>query len=164
MSVERIQPRLQVLSSPQLSEAQLTELLEIEKVCYPPQTRYRLATIRGFLTWEGSLLTRAYARDRLAGFQISNLISGQLITLDVRPEFQRMGIGSAILAKTLSVMRRRGLPLVQCEIAVHNEASIRLHERFGFQALGRIQGYYEDGSDALLMALLLPGGARGKPR
>ena len=159
-----IQPLLETTPSPRLSTEELEALVAMEEACYAPETCYSLATIRGFLDWEGSQLVRAHAGDRLAGFQMSNLISGQLITLDVHPEFRRKGIGSAILERTLSVMRRQRLPLAQCEIAVDNEPSIQLHKNFGFQTLGRIEGYYEDGSDALLMVLLLSVAARGKPR
>ena len=164
MSQLPIAPRLEAILSPSLAREEMAALLAIEKVCYPPQTRFTRATIRGFLEMDGSLLVRAYVGESLAGFQIGNLNAGHLITLDVRPEFRRRGIGSAILRKTLSLMRRSGAPLIQCEIAVNNEASIRLHERFGFQALGRIPAYYEDGTDALLMALLLPGTPRFGPR
>ncbi len=155
---------LEILFSPSLSPSELDEMVEVESVCYSPETRYSRETIRRYLDWEGGFLVRARRDQALAGFQISNMVSGHLITLDVRPEFRRQGIGSEILKTTLSEMRNRGLPYAQCEIAADNTASIVLHERFGFQIVGCIPRYYEDGSDALLMLLIFPEAARGGPR
>ncbi|OPZ20274.1 MAG: ribosomal-protein-alanine N-acetyltransferase [candidate division BRC1 bacterium ADurb.BinA364] len=160
----KLELSLRIEPSPCPSMDEIESMLEIEALCYPPETRYSLETICGFLSWDGSLLVRAYMNGTLAGFQISNLISGQLITLDVHPAFRRRGIGSAILGATLEQMRNQGLPLAQCEIATHNKASIELHKKFGFRTLGRIERYYEDGSDAQLMLLLFPGAGRRAPR
>ncbi len=155
---------IEILPSPSLSPGELDAMVHVESVCYSPETRYSRETIERYLDWEGSLLVRAKQDHTLAGFQISNVVGGHLITLDVRPEFRRQGIGSEILKTTLSEMRSRGLPYAQCEIAAHNEASILLHRRFGFQTVGNIPNYYEDGSNALLMLLIFPEALRRGPR
>jgi ribosomal-protein-alanine N-acetyltransferase len=155
---------IEVLASPSLSREELDAMAAVEEACYSPATRYSRTTIQRYLGWEGSLLVRARSGQILAGFQIGNIVSGHLITLDVRPEFRRRGIGSEILRTTLDEMRNRGLPYAQCEIAAHNKASIILHQRFGFQIVGGIPEYYEDGSDALLMLLVFPEAPRTGPR
>ncbi len=146
---------LSIHHRPRLSPALLRELTAIEYQCYPPKTRYNRATITQFLSWPGSLLVCARKGSELAGFQISNIAIGQLITLDVAPQYQRQGIGSAILSRTLEEFRLQNVPAARCEIAVDNAPSILLHEKFGFQAVGIIPEYYENRADALVMVLPL---------
>ncbi len=152
-----VETRFSIAYEPSLLAAEMQALVDIERLCYPPLTRYSRATISRFLRLPGSLLVRAHAiaDERVAGFQISNYRFCQLITLDVHPDFQRQGIGSAILGCTLEQFRMKGAPLAQCEISVNNRASIELHRKFGFIEIGTIEEYYEDNTDALVMVLPL---------
>lgn len=147
---------LEAIHEPRLSQAELEELVCIERACYKPPTCYSRRTIQRFLELRGSLLTRARLKDGvLAGFQIGNLAHSQLVTLDVLPQHQRQGIGSAILRCTLCEFRKHKSTAVQCEISVENEPSIDLHLKFGFMPFGTIPHYYESGEDAIVMILPL---------
>ncbi len=79
-----------------------------------------------------------------------------LISIAVLPEYRRMGIGSALLERTISRARSEGnIVSVYLEVRISNEPAIRLYEKFGFKKARIIKGYYRDGEDAYVMVLKL---------
>lgn len=56
----------------------------------------------------------------------------------VRPDAHARGIGSALLAAVIDAARQAGHRVVIADIEAGNAASIRLHERFGFQRIGTV--------------------------
>lgn len=58
------------------------------------------------------------------------------LSIYITPNFQRKGIGSALLAKAVEHAPRLGLKTLIGFIFAHNDASLRLFEAFGFQRLG----------------------------
>ncbi|GAA3846163.1 GNAT family N-acetyltransferase [Streptomyces coacervatus] len=57
----------------------------------------------------------------------------------VRDGRHGLGIGSALLAALIAGAREAGHHVVIADIEAGNTASIRLHERFGFQHVGTVQ-------------------------
>jgi L-amino acid N-acyltransferase YncA len=57
-------------------------------------------------------------------------------TLHVRENARGRGIGKALLAVLMDCAREKGIHTVMARIAGGNEASVRLHERFGFKPVG----------------------------
>jgi phosphinothricin acetyltransferase len=69
------------------------------------------------------------------------------------------GIGKLLLAPLIEAARSRGFHTIIAAIDADNEASIRLHARFGFQHVGRFKqvGFkFERWLDVAYMELLLP--------
>ena len=69
------------------------------------------------------------------------------------------GIGKLLLAPLIDAARMRGFRAILAAIDADNEASIRLHARFGFQHVGRFRqvGFkFERWLDVAYMELLLP--------
>lgn len=58
------------------------------------------------------------------------------LSIYVTQDWQRQGIGSALLAKALEHAPRLGLKTLLGFIFAHNDASLRLFEKFGFQRCG----------------------------
>jgi phosphinothricin acetyltransferase len=58
------------------------------------------------------------------------------LSLYVALEWQRKGIGNALLAKAIEHAPRLGLKTLLGFIFAHNDASLRLFEKFGFQRWG----------------------------
>lgn len=54
----------------------------------------------------------------------------------VCPEAQGMGIGARVYEVLIPELQTRGFKTVLAGIALPNPASVRLHERFGFQPIG----------------------------
>ncbi len=57
--------------------------------------------------------------------------------INALPAARGLGLGSALLARFLECLRRRGLAGVQLGTTVRNEAALRLYEKFGFRVYAR---------------------------
>ncbi|MFA7248219.1 MAG: N-acetyltransferase family protein [Dehalococcoidia bacterium] len=80
-------------------------------------------------------------------------------TLYVRPEFQRLGVGRALLDALLTEARSRDVHAVIARIEESNEASIALHRELGFDVTGheRHTGYkFGEWRSLVQMQILLP--------
>ncbi len=83
---------------------------------------------------------------------------GHLVSIAVLREYRGRGIGSALLAETIRVMKEvYRAEAIYLEVRVSNEPAIRLYKKFGFVIRRRIPYYYRDGEDAYVMVKrLLP--------
>jgi phosphinothricin acetyltransferase len=54
----------------------------------------------------------------------------------VHPDHQGRGVGRAVLGELVEVAKARGFHTVIARIVGHNEASIAVHERLGFEPVG----------------------------
>lgn len=82
-------------------------------------------------------------------------------TLYIHPAYQRRGLGARLLEALIEQARSRRIRALIAQIETSNEASIALHERYGFVRLGieRQVGYkFGRWLDAQPMQLLLPDG------
>lgn len=60
-------------------------------------------------------------------------------TIYIAPEFQGLRIGERLLGALLERLREIGVRLVIASITSSNEASIRLHAKFGFEVMGEMK-------------------------
>ena len=58
-------------------------------------------------------------------------------TIYVAPDRQRLGAGRALYANLLDTLRDRGFRCAIGVIALPNDGSVALHERFGFEKVGQ---------------------------
>ncbi|MFZ8795828.1 MAG: ribosomal protein S18-alanine N-acetyltransferase [Acidilobaceae archaeon] len=77
---------------------------------------------------------------------------GHLVSIAVREQYRRRGIGSKLLEETIRVMRDvYKTDSIYLEVRVSNIPAIRLYEKYGFKKARIIKGYYSDGEDAYVM-------------
>ena len=82
----------------------------------------------------------AMVGDTVVGFQYS--VSGldnntaHLVRITVHPEYQRMGVGSALMERALRSYYRMDRRIATLNTQLDNLASHRLYEKFGFKQLG----------------------------
>lgn len=77
---------------------------------------------------------------------------GYIQTVGVHPQYQRRGIGTALLRALLAEAERRGVPEVYLEVRADNPVAQRLYERHGFGAVRIRPRYYQpSGTDAIEM-------------
>lgn len=90
---------------------------------------------------------------KVVGYIVASLESGEghILSLAVHPGYRRRGVGSALLTKTLTLMRDSGAWQVKLEVSENNVPALGFYKSHGFKVAGRIKSYYEDGSDALLL-------------
>lgn len=75
-------------------------------------------------------------------------------TIAVHPDYQRQGIGAALLETGLQAGIAEGAKLAHLEVRKSNVSAQRLYERFGFKIVGERKRYYTDNrEDALLMSV-----------
>jgi ribosomal-protein-alanine N-acetyltransferase len=77
----------------------------------------------------------------------------EVLTLAVRPEVQRGGIGGILLRQATTRLAAMGARTVFLEVSVANIAARRLYFRSAFVEVGRRPHYYSDNSDALVLRL-----------
>ncbi len=72
-----------------------------------------------------------------------------LLSIAVRPEVRKRGIGRRLLAALQEALNKEK-PL-RLEVRRSNVAAIELYSREGFRKSGVLERYYSDGEDAVLM-------------
>ncbi|UKP00914.1 ribosomal protein S18-alanine N-acetyltransferase [Nostoc sp. UHCC 0870] len=84
----------------------------------------------------------------------SILEEAHITIVAVHPQYQRQGLGQALIYALLKTASDRNLELATLEVRASNEAAISLYQKFGFKTAGRRRRYYQDnGEDALILWL-----------
>jgi len=121
------------------------ELLEIEAEAFP-KSQYDLGQFwRLQQTYPNTFLVEV--SDLIEGYIVFTL-DGHLISMAVRSERRRIGIGTRLVQEATA--RCAGEPL-RLEVRVSNVGAQEFYFALGFNLIGRAKGYYHDGEDALLM-------------
>jgi len=146
-----------VLSFRPMQEADLTDVIEIERRSYPyPWTRTIFSDClrAGYSCWV------CERQGIIEGYGVISVAAGEshLLNLCVRPEALQQGIGRKLLKHFVSVARRHGAEVVFLEVRPSNRAALALYGKNGFNELGVRKDYYptEGGrEDALILARVL---------
>ena len=141
-----------------MRSADVAEVMEIERASfvYPWSTSFFVQELK--VTCARSLL--AFMGGKVVGYVIYWLLPREIDVhnLAVHPTYRRRGIGKALLQAVIGEARHRGLTRVTLEVRKSNEAAQKLYQAAGFVAQGVRSGYYtDDGEDAVLMVLEVPG-------
>lgn len=92
----------------------------------------------------------------LAGFVVASLVppESEIEFIAVAPEYQRRGIGRALLTAAMEELRRRGVTQVLLEVRESNVSAQAMYRNAGFVETRRRSGYYSDPvEDAILLQL-----------
>jgi ribosomal protein S18 acetylase RimI-like enzyme len=76
---------------------------------------------------------------------------GHIITIDVLPAAQRLGVGSRLLAAAESRLREHKCHTAYLETAVDNVAALAFYKRHNYFLQKTIPSYYSNGVDACMM-------------
>jgi [ribosomal protein S18]-alanine N-acetyltransferase len=95
----------------------------------------------------------AAAADRVAGYHVLLFRRGstiaRLYSIAVAPAFRGQGLAAILMKDAETVARERGSRRLKLEVRADNAGAIRLYERLGYRAFGRVAGYYSDGATAV---------------
>ncbi|MFX0162505.1 MAG: ribosomal protein S18-alanine N-acetyltransferase [Candidatus Hodarchaeota archaeon] len=93
--------------------------------------------------------------DEVYGYIVANVSLkkrlGHILSFAVKPSSQRKGVGTALLKKLETILKRLNMQEIILEVRLSNVGAISLYEREGFKRKAISKNYYEDGEDALVM-------------
>lgn len=94
---------------------------------------------------QSALASVALMGERLVGYQISTAtqMGGHLARLAVLPEYQRSGIGYALVDNLLKEFEKRGARSVTVNTQHDNHISLALYQKAGFRLTGEEYPVYE---------------------
>lgn len=76
----------------------------------------------------------------------------QISNFSIHPDYQRRGVGHAVLSKVLTMLSKLKIKHIVLEVRPSNLAARSLYNRFGFKTMGVKKNYYVDPvEDALIM-------------
>lgn len=132
----------------------LLEVYRLEQRCFPSPWPYQ--AFLAHLEAPGFLL--ATIDGEIAGYIVADIRDsftgtvGHVKDLAVAPDFRRRGIGRNLLESGLAELRGAGAGSVSLEVREENDAALELYRQMGFSPERTEPGYYEDGTDAVVMS------------
>ena len=129
-------------------------LWRIDQECFPAELAYSRTELAGYIRRPSSVTLVAEFEGKIAGYIVAERGGrkvGHIITLDVRAEARRAGLGSKLMSAAEERLRAQGCPSVLLEVAVDNATAIAFYHRQGYATLATIPRYYNDHTDALLL-------------
>lgn len=131
------------------------EVLEIDREVFNP--RNPSFDMFVYLTYCNDFLV-ADIGNKIVGYVVTmdvDKTTGKIVSIAVRKEFRRHGIGEALLREAIKRLRVRGKTKVALEVRVSNKPAQELYKKLGFKIADTIPNYYSDGEDAYYMVLTL---------
>lgn len=137
-------------------------LWAIDQACFPPGIAYSEAELAHYVRRSGAFTIIAEVHGETGGFIVAEAkrSQGHLITLDIKQEFRRKGIGSKLMFAAEARLKNSGCELSLLEAAVNNLSALAFYKRHGYVVLKTIPRYYDGKLDALLMGKRLKNAAR----
>lgn len=133
--------------------ADLLDVYRLERECFPSPWPYQ-----AFLDHlDAPAFILAIADDELAGYLVADIAShfpgrvGHIKDLAVSPTHRREGVGSGLLDAGITRLQENGAISVSLEVRRENQPARALYRQFGFTDHRIEPGYYEDGTDAIVM-------------
>lgn len=152
--------------------ADFEQLWRLDQACFPPGIAYARGELHSFIRRRSAftLVARRDLRDRprdeasdIAGFIVAEsarVKKGHIITIDVRVEDRRHGLGARLMKEAEDRFRELGCQEVVLEAAVDNQAALSFYKRQGYFLVKTIPRYYTTGVDAFVLKKELPSSVR----
>lgn len=136
----------------------LKEIVEIQKECFPDEGFFSETTFLSFFSNFPSGFLVAKQKEEIVGYGICQKEKnvGKIVSLAVKPKWQKNGIGTQLLRNLIEILRENEVRKIFLHVRVGNFIAISLYKSFGFKILKRVKNYYLNGEDAYLMSLNFP--------
>ena len=126
----------------------------LDQACYPPGIAYSRYALREFLGAPGARAWVAEEESQLVAFIIVRKVGagrGHIITLDVREDRRRRGIGTELLRAAEAWLAAQGVKRIRLETATDNAAAVTFWQRAGYATVAHLPRYYLAQQDAYRM-------------
>jgi len=144
--------------------ADFTTLWRIDQECFTPGISYSREELNYYIHRAGSFTLVAEADsndgekdsdgpDRIIGFVVAESAKGigHIITIDVRAQVRRFGVGSALMDEAERLLRDSQCRRIYLETAVDNTGALAFYKRRGYELVKTRRRYYSNGVDALVL-------------
>lgn len=134
----------------------MERILQIERASFGPDAYDRNLFAELFHN-SGGLFLVAVTAGRICGYMVTCMRgrrapdAAELVSVAINPASRGKGAASSLLRNTLRRLRSRGASRLSLMVKVTNEGARRFYEKNGFRRIRKVAGYYEDGTDGLLM-------------
>lgn len=126
-------------------------LRRLEQACFKNDA-WSFLDLIAVLTYPEVVKLKAAEAGRMVGFIAGDPRPSEgwawIATLGVNPQYQRRGIGRALL---LACEDKLNQPTIKLTVRMSNQAAIALYEKEGYRNADIWKGYYSDGEDGLVM-------------
>lgn len=143
-----------VLDEVTVEAASLRDLLplrSLERLCFPKDS-WPLLDLIGVLTMPNIVRLKAVLAGEMVGFIAGDIRRHEklswIATFCVAPEYQRRGIGKALLEVC---EQQLPMPTIRLSVRASNQAAIHLYLNNGYVKVGEWPRYYNDGETAVIM-------------
>ena len=150
----------------------LGRLARLHQACFEdPWSRADLAHLLALPGGFG-LIARLFERNlsgldgmRGVGYALCRVVrdEGELLSIGVGPSYRRRSIGSALLRASLERCHRAGAVAMFLEVATDNISAQKLYQAFGFDEVGRRDGYYQRANGTRISAYTMRCDLTGLP-
>lgn len=133
--------------------ADFYELCEIDQICFPPGIAYPPQDLSYWIRQPRAFVFVAEDPEqrKIAGFTIGRLSrpgEGHVVTIDIRPEYRRKAVASALMERAHARLQAAGATYVRLETSVENQPAINFYRKLGYRMKRRLPRYYLDRIDA----------------
>ncbi|MFA4934402.1 MAG: N-acetyltransferase [Candidatus Methanoperedens sp.] len=133
-------------------------IVGLEEICFKEET-FPKKQLRYLLFKAKSIVLVAALEGKLIGSMIillrAHISNARIYSLNVHPEYRRIGIASLLMDTALEFLKERGFKKITLEVGVNNKAARNLYRSKGFLADKILYKYYKNGDDALHLVLKL---------
>jgi ribosomal protein S18 acetylase RimI-like enzyme len=129
----------------------LGPLRHIEQACFPKDA-WPLLDLLAVLTWPDVVRLKAVEADQMVGFVAGDPRPSEnlawIATIGVMPEYQRRGIGRALLR---ACEKKLPQPRIRLCVRISNTGAIEMYKQESYYAIDTWREYYTDKENALVM-------------
>lgn len=133
----------------------LEGMQKLEQICFPQGQAFDRQTLLHLINDFNSItLCTVSEYDELLGFLIFSEIGldvWELMTIEINPKAQGIGLGFKLLAEGMSIIEKRDPRKVLLHVSTLNEKAINMYRKFGFNIVKSVRNYYNIGQSAYLM-------------
>ncbi len=134
-------------------------LYRMDHICFEPGIAFSRGELALYLNHRHAIARIAELSGAIAGFilvRIERRSIAHMITLDVLPQYRRMGIGTALMEDAHGELARRRIATAILEVAVENVGAQLLYKNLGYREGALLTGYYRGREDAYRMEAKIP--------
>jgi ribosomal-protein-alanine N-acetyltransferase len=131
----------------------LNEILEIEKNAFEKKEAFpKEYFLELSKKWpEGFLVAKLGGE--IVGYAVGekDKDSGLIVSVAVKKEWRRRGIGRKLIEKLLENFKKEGMKIVFLHVREENRDAINFYQALGFKIIELVENYYSNGENAYLM-------------